>query len=254
MHGVRHVCMTLVLPSIKRTSTLFRALSHTLDELAWHDAGLFDQLATQHPGSCLLGFLNGPRGIINCDVREITASAVVRVLLCQRRGSGTEFLSGGSVLICLGRAWGDDLIVWACGDYRTHTEAWLVLLSLCDDHICPAFAYTDICGVHFCPLQEPYRQQGGFNIIGSGRDKIESVEHLQAAADTAAKLGLDGLVCSHCAACCCRMEGGHRDASIRSCQCSRKIAMSSVTRQPALGTQTWLRVHRSRRILYGSQD
>ena len=36
-------------------------------------AGLFDHLTSQHPGSRLLGFLNGPRGIINADYKKITA-------------------------------------------------------------------------------------------------------------------------------------------------------------------------------------
>lgn len=45
-----------------------------------------------------------------------------------------------------------------------------------------------------CGAQGPFRHQGGFNIIGSGRDKIESQQSLQAATDTARRLGLDGLV------------------------------------------------------------
>mmetsp|Transcript_31743 Transcript_31743/g.81309 ORF Transcript_31743/g.81309 Transcript_31743/m.81309 type:complete len:543 (+) Transcript_31743:122-1750(+) len=40
----------------------------------------------------------------------------------------------------------------------------------------------------------PYRNQGGFDIICSGRDKIESSEQLEMAAATVSKLGLDGLV------------------------------------------------------------
>ena len=36
-------------------------------------AGLFDHLTSKHPGSRLLGFLNGPRGIINADYKKITA-------------------------------------------------------------------------------------------------------------------------------------------------------------------------------------
>ncbi len=36
--------------------------------------------------------------------------------------------------------------------------------------------------------QAPFRNQGGFNIIGSGRDKIETAEQLTAAAET---------VCAH---------------------------------------------------------
>ena len=43
-------------------------------------------------------------------------------------------------------------------------------------------------------LQYPFRNQGGFDIICSGRDKIESAEQLDQAAQTAHKLDLDGLV------------------------------------------------------------
>lgn len=39
-----------------------------------------------------------------------------------------------------------------------------------------------------------YRNQGGFDLIGSGRDKIEKLEHLKAAKNTAEKLQLDGIV------------------------------------------------------------
>ncbi|KAH6558292.1 hypothetical protein KP509_1Z070600 [Ceratopteris richardii] len=40
----------------------------------------------------------------------------------------------------------------------------------------------------------PYRNQGGFDIICSGRDKIETPEQFKQAEDTAVKLDLDGLV------------------------------------------------------------
>lgn len=40
----------------------------------------------------------------------------------------------------------------------------------------------------------PYRNQGGFDIICSGRDKIETPEQFQQAVDTVSKLQLDGLV------------------------------------------------------------
>lgn len=39
-----------------------------------------------------------------------------------------------------------------------------------------------------------YRNQGGFDLIGSGRDKIEKIESLQAAKKTVESLKLDGLV------------------------------------------------------------
>lgn len=80
-------------------------------------AGIFDLLARRRPGSRLFGFLNGPRGIVQGDAREITSAALA-----------------------------------------------------------------------------PFRNQGGFNIIGSGRDKIESAEQLAAAATTARNMELDGLV------------------------------------------------------------
>ncbi|KAL5700051.1 diphosphate--fructose-6-phosphate 1-phosphotransferase [Ranunculus cassubicifolius] len=40
----------------------------------------------------------------------------------------------------------------------------------------------------------PYRNQGGFDMICSGRDKIETPEQFKQAADTSEKLDLDGLV------------------------------------------------------------
>ncbi|KAM2513201.1 hypothetical protein PS1_037380 [Malus domestica] len=40
----------------------------------------------------------------------------------------------------------------------------------------------------------PYRNQGGFDMIRSGRDKIESPEQFKQAQETAVKLDLDGLV------------------------------------------------------------
>jgi len=43
-------------------------------------------------------------------------------------------------------------------------------------------------------LVAAYRNTGGFDMIGSGRDKIESEEQQAASAETCAKLGLDGLV------------------------------------------------------------
>lgn len=44
------------------------------------------------------------------------------------------------------------------------------------------------------PRQVPYRNQGGFHLIGSGRDKIEKPEQLGAAAAAFAAHDLDGLV------------------------------------------------------------
>ena len=43
-------------------------------------------------------------------------------------------------------------------------------------------------------LLQPYRNQGGFDIIGSGRDKIETPEQFAAAEKTISELQLDGLV------------------------------------------------------------
>lgn len=40
----------------------------------------------------------------------------------------------------------------------------------------------------------PYRNTGGFDMIGSGRDKIESPEHLAASKEACEKIGLDALV------------------------------------------------------------
>lgn len=43
-------------------------------------------------------------------------------------------------------------------------------------------------------ILDPYRNQGGFDLIGSGRTKIETDEQFAASADTVSKLKLDGLV------------------------------------------------------------
>ncbi len=80
-------------------------------------AGLYDALHSIHRDSRLIGFLNGPRGIVEGDFRELTESVVAE-----------------------------------------------------------------------------YRNQGGFDIIGSGRTKIESPEQFAAALKTTLKLGLNGLV------------------------------------------------------------
>ena len=80
-------------------------------------AGLFDALKKLHPDSRLIGFLNGPKGIIDCTSMEITEGMLVN-----------------------------------------------------------------------------YRNQGGFDLIGSGRDKIESMDQLQKTAQTVLDLQLNGLV------------------------------------------------------------
>ncbi|MDR1786334.1 MAG: diphosphate--fructose-6-phosphate 1-phosphotransferase [Spirochaetaceae bacterium] len=43
-------------------------------------------------------------------------------------------------------------------------------------------------------ILQPYRNTGGFDIIGSGRDKVETPDQFRAAAETAAKLDLDAVV------------------------------------------------------------
>jgi len=80
-------------------------------------AGLHDGLLAARPGSRLLGFLGGPRGILDGSYRELTADVVA-----------------------------------------------------------------------------PYRNTGGFDLIGSGRDKIETDEQLAACRATCERLGLAGLV------------------------------------------------------------
>ena len=79
--------------------------------------GLHDYLQRWHPGSTLVGFLGGPRGVMQNKYKVLTA----------------EELDG-------------------------------------------------------------YRNQGGFHLIGSGRDKIEKPEQLAAAAQACATHNLDGLV------------------------------------------------------------
>jgi len=79
--------------------------------------GLHDALKKLHPKSCLFGFKNGPNGIVNNQLIELTSE-----------------------------------------------------------------------------LLNAYRNQGGFDLIGSGRTKIESAEQFQAALNTVQALDLDGLV------------------------------------------------------------
>ncbi len=79
--------------------------------------GLFDALQALSPGSSLLGFLDGPSGIVSGKSIELSAERI-----------------------------------------------------------------------------NPYRNQGGFDLLGSGRTKIETPEQLQSTLATAQKLNLDGLV------------------------------------------------------------
>lgn len=80
-------------------------------------AGVYDSIKKLHQNGTLIGFLNGPSGIIKNEWIEITA----------------------------------DLLL-------------------------------------------PYRNQGGFDLIGSGRTKIETEEQFESAAQTLQQLNLDGLV------------------------------------------------------------
>lgn len=79
--------------------------------------GLFDALTSLHPQSKLIGFLNGPSGVIEGKYKELTKE-----------------------------------------------------------------------------ILEPYRNTGGFDLIGSGRTKIETGEQLEASLKVARDLKLDGLV------------------------------------------------------------
>lgn len=79
--------------------------------------GLFEYLKHRHPGSTLLGFLNGPKGVLTANYTELTEKELYA-----------------------------------------------------------------------------FRNQGGFHLLGSGRDKIEKPEQLAAAATVCRDLTLDGLV------------------------------------------------------------
>lgn len=80
-------------------------------------AGLFDALKAANPDSRLFGFLRGPKGVITCKYKELTADSI-----------------------------------------------------------------------------EPYRNTGGFDMIMSGRDKIEKEEDFLACETSFSELDLDGLV------------------------------------------------------------
>ncbi len=78
--------------------------------------GICEYLRHRHPGSTLLGFLDGPAGVMKGRYKELTAEELYR-----------------------------------------------------------------------------FRNQGGFHLLGSGRDKIEKAADLAAAKQTCISLGLDGL-------------------------------------------------------------
>lgn len=74
---------------------------------------------------------------------------------------------------------------------RTHERIYKVHCNACDPNIYK-LARKDLQA--WTLLQDIFRNQGGFDMICSGRDKIESLQDLQKAAAVATKLELDGIV------------------------------------------------------------
>ena len=112
--------------------------------------GIFDYLQRWHPGSSMLGFLGGPRGLMQNQYKTLTAEELVR------RGAG-------------------------CGGVGA--RAW----SLSCPMQCFLTSSPRPAGPRCVPrpacLQDGYRNQGGFHLIGSGRDKIEKPDQLASAAE-----------------------------------------------------------------------
>ena len=164
---------------------------------------MYDLLARRRPGSRLFGFLNGPRGITQGDAREITAAALVRrtfvkflrhlpvcsshpwLLLCHkavlavRTPGHSSRRSDARTLVQLAShdwqwltryTWQADAVQRPAGARSASRAALTSGKTLCCLHQLQCLMY----------LQAPFRNQGGFNIIGSGRDKIESPEQLAA--------------------------------------------------------------------------
>ena len=120
--------------------------------------GLLDSLMHRHPGSRLFGFLDGPRGIMERNYKEITVETMVRREREKEKERG-----------------------WRERKERSATTS---------PH--PFFRSSPL--LSFSSLQLAFRNQGGFHLICSGRDKIEKPADLARAAASAAELDLDGLV------------------------------------------------------------
>ena len=125
-------------------------ITHTLTHTGGHNViiGLHDYLQRWHPGSTLVGFLNGPRGVMQNKYKVLTADELVRAAL------------------------------------RLHAEA-----SACREqaeslhkHSMQREPAASFAAATRCP-QDGYRNQGGFHLICSGRDKIERADQLAAAAE-----------------------------------------------------------------------
>ena len=134
--------------------------------------GLLDSLMHRHPGSHLFGFLDGPRGIMERNYKEITVETMVRVVGEKRdeRATGGRGEGGRGAERGGGGGGGGAL---SCSS---------------------SLFFSPPPARPPCRAQLAFRNQGGFHMICSGRDKIEKPADLARAAATAAELDLDGLV------------------------------------------------------------
>lgn len=140
--------------------------------------GIFDYLSRHNPGSTLLGFKNGPRGILKCDYKPLNARELASPI--PRRGLRARWL-----LRLLLSALGLPL----CSPLRSRGLA---------QGACPRTLPRQLTArlPRDHAMQEFYRNQGGFHLICSGRDKIEKPEQLEAGGRTvspaAMRRGLEG--------------------------------------------------------------
>ncbi|XP_072992492.1 pyrophosphate--fructose 6-phosphate 1-phosphotransferase subunit beta-like [Typha latifolia] len=115
-------------------------------------------------------------------------------MLVPTDAAGSEMASGGlriGVVLSGGQAPGGHNVISGIFDYLQEQAKGSILYGFKGG---PA-------GIMRCKYVEltpefiyPYRNQGGFDMICSGRDKIETPEQFKQAEDTTTKLNLDGLV------------------------------------------------------------
>lgn len=90
-----------------------------------------------------------------------------------------------------GQASGGHNVVAGLYDALTHLNPKSVLFGFLDG---PSGIIENKCKELNHKTIDPYRNQGGFDLISSGRTKIETEEQLKASLETVRKLNLDGLV------------------------------------------------------------
>ena len=95
------------------------------------------------------------------------------------------------VVLSGGQAAGGHNVIAGLFDYATRANEFSQLFGFLDG---PKGIFTGKYKQITADLLKDFRNMGGFDLLGSGRDKIETEEQLKASMDTCAMLELDGLV------------------------------------------------------------